>query len=100
MEEAYRQHSMWVRPKLSRSPTEIIREHVCATFQHDRAFLDSLSVIGNDAVMWGSDYPHRESTWPNSAKILDDIFASVPTDIRNAVTGGTFARLFPDSQAA
>ena len=100
MEEAYRKHSMWVRPKLSRSPTEIIREHVCATFQHDRAFLDSLSVIGNDAVMWGSDYPHRESTWPNSAEILDSIFAGVPTSVRNAITGGTFARFFPDSQAA
>jgi predicted TIM-barrel fold metal-dependent hydrolase len=100
MEEAYRQHSGWVTPKLSRRPAEIIREHVRATFQHDRAFLDSLSVIGNDTVMWGSDYPHRESTWPHSAKVLDGIFAGVPTSIRDAVTGGTFARFFPASQAA
>lgn len=100
MEEAYRQHQLWVKPKLSRGPREIIRDHVCATFQHDRAFLAALDVIGVKAVMWGSDYPHLEGTWPNTKATLDGIFEGAPAEVRDAVTGATFASYFPDSQPA
>ena len=37
MDEAYRQHGMFVRPKLSRLPSEIIRQQVYASFQHDKS---------------------------------------------------------------
>ena len=30
--------------------------------------------------MWGSDYPHSESTFPQSRKILAEILAGVPDD--------------------
>ena len=33
-------------------------------------------VIGIDNLMWGSDYPHSESTFPRSREIL----AAVPED--------------------
>jgi len=35
---------------------------------------------GLDNMMWGSDYPHRESTFPQSRKILAEILAGVPDD--------------------
>jgi hypothetical protein len=31
-------------------------------------------------MMWGSDYPHSESTFPESRKILAEILAGVPDD--------------------
>jgi hypothetical protein len=31
-------------------------------------------------MMWGSDYPHSESTFPRSRKILAEILAGVPDD--------------------
>ena len=31
-------------------------------------------------MMWGSDYPHSESTFPQSRKILAEILAGVPDD--------------------
>jgi hypothetical protein len=37
-------------------------------------------VIGVDNMMWGSDYPHSESTFPQSRKILAEILAGVPDD--------------------
>jgi hypothetical protein len=33
-----------------------------------------------DNMMWGSDYPHSESTFPQSRKILAEILAGVPDD--------------------
>jgi hypothetical protein len=35
---------------------------------------------GVDNMMWGSDYPHSESTFPRSRKILAEILARVPDD--------------------
>ena len=40
-------------------------------------------MIGVDNMMWGSDYPHSESTFPQSRKILAEILA-----------GGNTARVY------
>ncbi len=34
--------------------------------------------IGIDRMMWGSDYPHLEGTWPNTMKALNETFALYP----------------------
>ena len=34
-------------------------------------------VIGVETLMWGSDYPHTESTFPRSPEILADILSGV-----------------------
>jgi predicted TIM-barrel fold metal-dependent hydrolase len=93
MDEAALNHAEWVKPKLSALPSEIVRRHVHATFQHDKSVLLTLAVTGVDAVMWGSDYPHLEGTWPNTRRALDDIFDGVDEDVRAAITGRTLARL-------
>ena len=34
--------------------------------------------IGVDKLMWGSDYPHLEGTWPNTMKALTETFGDYP----------------------
>ena len=63
MEEGYRQHAMVVRPKLSRSPREIIYSQVYASFQHDSSAIAAMTAMGYRNVLWGSDYPHIEGTF-------------------------------------
>ena len=36
--------------------------------------------IGVDKVMWGNDFPHSAGDWPNSKRVIDDIFSGVPED--------------------
>ena len=45
-------------------------------------------------MMWGSDYPHQESTWPKSREILDQILADVPEDEKALIAGENVARLY------
>jgi predicted TIM-barrel fold metal-dependent hydrolase len=45
-------------------------------------------------MMWGSDYPHSESTFPQSRKILAEILAGVPDDERARIVGGNTARVY------
>jgi predicted TIM-barrel fold metal-dependent hydrolase len=45
-------------------------------------------------MMWGSDYPHSESTFPQSRKILSDILAGVPEDEQAKIVGTNTARVY------
>jgi predicted TIM-barrel fold metal-dependent hydrolase len=51
--------------------------------------------------MWGSDYPHGDSIFPNSQQILDEIFEGVPDEERYAITAGNVIDLYhlPYTQA-
>ena len=51
-------------------------------------------VIGVDSLMWGSDYPHSESTFPKSQEILDRILARVPQDEKAKIVGTNAAKLY------
>src|SRR2546425_851027 len=51
-------------------------------------------LIGLDNLMWGSDYPHTESTFPRSRKILERILDGVPPAERRKITSVNAARLY------
>jgi hypothetical protein len=94
MDEAYRQHGMFVRPKLSRLPSEIIRQQVYASFQHDKSAVQIVAATGYDNVLWGDDYPHLEGTYGHTQETLRGLFAGVSDEVRERVTSGTFNELF------
>jgi hypothetical protein len=80
MDEAYRKHHFWVRPKLAKLPSEYFREHGFASFQEDPAGLaiaESMNLADN--FMWGNDYPHHEGTWPHSPRPSSGRWGICPT---------------------
>ena len=52
-------------------PSDFFRRNVVLGFQEDAIGIRLRDVIGVDTMMWGSDYPHSESTFPQSRKIPD-----------------------------
>ncbi|MBV6756195.1 amidohydrolase family protein [Rhodococcus opacus] len=97
MEEGYRQHSMVVRPKLKRTPKEIIYSQVYASFQHDISAVAAMTGMGYNNVMWGSDYPHMEGTYGHTQRTLHDLFDNVDQATRDRIMFGTFNELFPEA---
>jgi predicted TIM-barrel fold metal-dependent hydrolase len=95
MNEAYRQHGMFVRPQLARLPKEYLYENVYASFQHDESAPAAISAMGYRNVMFGSDYPHLEGTYGHTQKTLHELFDDVPDDVRRRITQGAFQELFP-----
>jgi len=94
MDEGYRQHGMFVRPKLSRLPSEIIRQQVYASFQHDKSGVEVLLSSDYRNVMWGDDYPHLEGTYGHTQETLRGLFSGMPADVTDRVLRGTFNELF------
>jgi hypothetical protein len=37
-----------------------------------------VDLLGEDRVMWASDYPHPDSTWPESQQAIADNFTGIP----------------------
>jgi predicted TIM-barrel fold metal-dependent hydrolase len=96
MTEGYRQHQMMVRPKLSRSPKEILYSQVYASFQHDESAVAACSAMGYQNVMFGSDYPHMEGTFGHTQETLHDLFKDADHATQMRITCGAFLDLFPE----
>jgi predicted TIM-barrel fold metal-dependent hydrolase len=50
--------------------------------------------VGVDRVMWESDFPHCESDWPNSRRILEKMFDGVPEEERYLMVAGNAVEFF------
>jgi predicted TIM-barrel fold metal-dependent hydrolase len=94
LDEAYRQHGMFVRPRLSRLPSEIMRQQVYASFQHDVSAVQIIDDTQYYNVMWGDDYPHLEGTYGHTQETLHQLFDNVDPRIAERVLRGTFEELF------
>jgi predicted TIM-barrel fold metal-dependent hydrolase len=95
MDEAYRKHHFWVRPKLAKLPSEYFRLHGMASFQEDPPGLDLAERYRLvDNLMWGNDYPHHEGTWPHSAEAIERTMSRLDDGARAKVLGLNAARFF------
>jgi hypothetical protein len=44
--------------------------------------------------MWSSDYPHSDSTWPNSRKIIEEQFEGVSAGDKYKMIAGNAVGLY------
>ncbi len=80
--------------KLPLTPSEYFRRQCYITFEDDAIGVQTREYIGVDRMMWGNDYPHHDSLWPESQAVLDRIFARVPVADRRRMTFDTVAALY------
>ncbi|TMA60206.1 MAG: hypothetical protein E6J73_14145 [Deltaproteobacteria bacterium] len=52
------------------------------------------NVLDADKVMFGSDYPHPASTWPDSQKVIADATQNLPAGIRQKIFRDNARALF------
>ena len=83
-----------IRFKDERMPSDFFHENVFVTFQEDVAGIMTRHITGVDNIMWGSDFPHTESTWPRSREVLGELLEDVPADEVARMTHGNAARVF------
>jgi predicted TIM-barrel fold metal-dependent hydrolase len=50
--------------------------------------------MGVDKVMWASDFPHLESDWPNSRRVIEENFAGVPENDKWKMIVGNALKYF------
>jgi uncharacterized protein len=70
---------------LKMPPSAYFKRQIWATFQTDIAGMRLRDVVGEDRIMWASDYPHADSTWPDSQKAIEHNFKDVPPAARRRI---------------
>ena len=88
MDHWWNDHRHWMEPKLDEAPSTYFKRQFWATFEDDRAGILTRELVGVDRLMWGSDYPHTEGTFPYSQEQIMRDFMGVPeAEVYQMVTG-------------
>ena len=75
-------------------PSEYFRRNVAMTFIWDRSGVEARYWPGVENLMWSNDYPHGNSTWPNSRKAFEYLFKGVPDDEKAMMVASNAARIY------
>jgi predicted TIM-barrel fold metal-dependent hydrolase len=79
---------------LSKLPSEYIKSNVWMTFQDDLTAFNSLHQMPYSQLLWASDFPHTDSTWPRSQQLLAAHTAHLTEPQRQAIMRENAAQLF------
>jgi predicted TIM-barrel fold metal-dependent hydrolase len=83
------------RSHLSRAPSAYFRRNVfLGASCMPRREAELRGAIGLENLMWGSDYPHPEGTWPDTRAHMIETFRGIPEAEVAAMLGGNAARVY------
>jgi predicted TIM-barrel fold metal-dependent hydrolase len=95
-DDVFEQHHAWVATggEISEPPSTYYYRQVYACFFRDYHGVASLDQCGVDNVMFEVDYPHSDSTWPDSRAVAADTMKGLPTDVVHKLVRGNAIRVF------
>ena len=88
------QRPHWHRYEENMLPSDYFHRNVFLGFQEDSTGVRLRDIIGVDNIMWGSDYPHTESTFPYSRQVLERVLADCTEEEKAKISGGNAAKLY------
>ena len=79
---------------LTMKPSDYWRRQCFATYQSDPIGIRLLDILGEDNVMWGSDFPHPDGVWPDSREFIARELADVSEETRRKIVCENAAKLY------
>ena len=95
-DDVWREHRAWggVKDIVPEPPSTYYYRQIFGCFFRDRHGLESLERVGLDNITFETDYPHTDSTWPDTKAIAEDMMAGLPDEaIRKIVRGNAIRML-------
>ena len=94
MDYSVERHLVWAGGSQISSgfrPSELFHRNIWLTFMRDHVGIQTRGTIGVDNLMWSSDYPHVDATWPESGRVIEEQFEGVALSDKQAIVGGNVA---------
>jgi len=79
---------------LSMKPSDYWKRNCRATYQSDPVGIHCLQMLGEDNIMWGSDFPHPDGVWPDSQAFIDRELSGLAPEVRTKIVHSNAARLY------
>ena len=93
-DKAFRRHRANEPLAIDKPPSEYFRRQVYATFFNDHVGGRLFSWWGADNCMWSNDYPHQNSTWPNSREVINRDMGHLSAADRNKLLCANVEKLY------
>ena len=77
-----------------RKPSDFFRAQVFVTLSEDAIAVRERALLGESTLMWASDFPHSESTYPRSRELSARLTEGTSDAERRAITAESAAALF------
>jgi uncharacterized protein len=71
-----------------------LRRQCYATYQSDPIGVKLLDELGEDNIMWGSDFPHPDGVWPDSQEYIQRELGHLPAATRKKIVCDNAAKLY------
>ncbi|MFQ5514292.1 MAG: amidohydrolase family protein [Myxococcota bacterium] len=85
----------WHLPEIKRPPSELFKRQCFVSMDTDDAGARfTLESVGDENLVWASDYPHLDATFPGAVEETLEILREVPDASRRKVLGGNARRLY------
>jgi predicted TIM-barrel fold metal-dependent hydrolase len=83
----YQRHRQWTGQDFGdKLPREVFREHISVCYIDDGVGIEMRHRIGIQNILWECDYPHSDSSWPQSPELAAKQLEGVPEDEANRIT--------------
>lgn len=70
---------------ITRKPSEFVNENIYVTFQDDSSVRWVAGALNLEHVMWATDFPHGDGTYPHSRRIADSVTDGMTPDQKHGV---------------
>ena len=96
VDAVWEDHRAWggVADTIPEPPSTYFHRQVWGCFFKDFHGLRSLDVIGEDKVTFETDYPHTDSTWPDTREIAADMMADLSPEVIEKVVRSNAIHLY------
>jgi predicted TIM-barrel fold metal-dependent hydrolase len=79
---------------LTMKPSDYWHRQCRATYQSDPVGVRLIDLLGEDNIMWGSDFPHPDGVWPDSQDFIERELSGVDPAIRHKIVYANAAKLY------
>lgn len=93
-DSTWERHRFYQNVRQDRRPSEVFAENIWGCFIVDQYGVDNRHTLGIDRITWECDYPHSDSFWPNSRKVVAEMLRNVPDDEVDRIVEGNARDLY------
>jgi uncharacterized protein len=94
LDDRWHRNRSWLPVKLEHEPSFYFRRNWRSTFMVDHYAVQNRHRLGVENIMFATDYPHHGCDWPETRRVVAELFAGVPADEKAKMCAGNAAALY------
>jgi predicted TIM-barrel fold metal-dependent hydrolase len=94
-DDVWHEHRGWagVADRITEPPSNYFFRNIYACFFRDSFGIEVIEKVGADNITFETDYPHTDTTWPHSKKVVEEMLDGVSDEIAYKLLRGNAIKM-------